>query len=182
VDAASASGTGWRRRVNGTRRRATRGSPPEAPLPVGSLDTPPVERRIALDIGRHGLLVAPAIVLVAGLVRGIDGAASAALGLVLLVLNLFVAAISLEWAARRSPGTLMSVALGGFLLRMTTILVVMLVADAFLGWADVVVLGITLFVTHLGLLFWELRSVSLSFAAPGLRRDRLAPTNDSGVP
>jgi len=31
---------------------------------------------------------------------------------------------------------------------------------------DVVVLGITLFVTHLGLLFWELRSVSLTFAAP----------------
>jgi hypothetical protein len=38
---------------------------------------------------------------------------------------------------------------------------------------DVVVLGVTLFVTHLGLLFWELRSVSFSLAAPGLKRDRL---------
>jgi hypothetical protein len=150
----------------------------DAPAPV---DTPPVERRIALDLARHGLLVAPAILLVAGLVRGVDGAASAALGLGLLVLNLFVAAVSLEWAARRSPSTLTAVALGGFLLRMMTILVVMLVADALFGWADVVVLGITLFVTHLGLLFWELRSVSLSFAAPGLRRDRLAATNDNGV-
>jgi hypothetical protein len=148
---------------------------------ASAVETPPVERRIALDVGRHGLLVAPAIVLVAGLVRGVDGAASAGLGLVLLVLNLLVAAISLEWAARRSPSTLMAVALGGFLLRMITILVVMLIADAFFGWADVVVLGITLFVTHLGLLFWELRSVSLSFAAPGLRRDRVAATNDNGV-
>jgi hypothetical protein len=146
-----------------------------------SVATPPVERRIALDLARHGLIVAPAIVLVAGLVRGIDGAASAALGLALLVLNLLVAAISLEWAARRSPGTLTTVALGGFLVRMMTILGVMLVADAFFGWADVVVLGITLFVTHLGLLFWELRSVSLSFAAPGLRRDRGAVSNDKGV-
>lgn len=144
------------------------------------VETPPVERRIALDLARHGLLVAPAIVLVAGLVRGVDGAASAALGLGLLVLNLLVAAISLEWAARRSPGALYAVALGGFLLRMITILVVMLVADALFGWADVVVLGITLFVTHLGLLFWELRSVSLTFAAPGLRRDRLV-SNDNGV-
>ena len=148
--------------------------------PASTVATPPVERRIALDLARHGLLVAPAIVLVAGLVRGVDGAASAALGLGLLVLNLFVAAISLEWAARRSPSALMSVALGGFLFRMITILVVMLVADALFGWADVVVLGLTLFVTHLGLLFWELRSVSLSFAEPGLRRDRLTVSNDKG--
>jgi hypothetical protein len=148
--------------------------------PASTVGTPPVERRIALDLARHGLLVAPAIVLVAGLVRGIDGAASAALGLGLLVLNLLVAAVSLEWAARRSPNALMTVALGGFLFRMITILVVMLVADALFGWADVVVLGLTLFVTHLGLLFWELRSVSLSFAAPGLRRDRLPVNYDKG--
>jgi hypothetical protein len=147
---------------------------------ASAVETPPVERRIALDLGRHGLIVTPAIVLVAGLVRGVDGAASAALGVALLVLNLFVAAISLEWAARRSPGALYAVALGGFLVRMITILVVMLVADAFFGWADVVVLGITLFVTHLGLLFWELRSVSLTFAAPGLRRDRVA-VDDKGL-
>lgn len=148
--------------------------------PASTVGTPPVERRIALDLARHGLPVAPAIVLVAGLVRGIDGAASAALGLGLLVLNLLVAAVSLEWAARRSPNALMTVALGGFLFRMITILVVMLVADALFGWADVVVLGLTLFVTHLGLLFWELRSVSLSFAAPGLRRDRLPVNYDKG--
>jgi hypothetical protein len=134
---------------------------------------PPVERRIAVDLARHGLLVAPAVVLVAGLLRGVDGAASAALGLGVVVVNFFVAALSLEWGARRGGNALFAVALGGFLLRMMSILVVMLAAEALFGWADVVVLGLTLVVTHLGLLFWELRSVSLSLAAPGLRRDRL---------
>jgi len=92
------------------------------------------------------------------------------------VLNFFATAISLEWGARRSGNALFAVALGGFLFRMVSILVVILVARALFGWVDVVVLGVTLFVTHLGLLFWELRSVSFSLAAPGLKRDRL-PTS-----
>jgi hypothetical protein len=138
---------------------------------------PPVERRIAVDLARHGLLVAPAVILVAGALRGVDGAASAALGLAVLVLNFFAAAVSLEWGARRGGNVLFAVALGGFLFRMVSILIVFLVADALFGWADVVVLGLTLFITHLGLLFWELRSVSFSLAAPGLRRDRLTTSS-----
>lgn len=134
---------------------------------------PPVERRIAVDLARHGLLVAPVIVLVAGLLRGVDGAASAALGLAVVVVNFLVAAVSLEWGARRGGNALFAVALGGFLLRMVSIVVVLFAAEALFGWADVVVLGLTLVFTHLGLLFWELRSVSFSLAAPGLRRDRL---------
>jgi Na+/phosphate symporter len=137
---------------------------------------PPVERRIATDLARHGLMVAPVIVLVAGLLRGADGAASAALALAVLVLNFFAAAISLDWGARRSGNALLAVALGGFLFRMVSILVVILVAQALFGWVDVVVLGVTLFLTHLGLLFWELRSVSFSLAAPGLQRDRPTPS------
>jgi hypothetical protein len=137
---------------------------------------PPVERRIAVDLARRGLLVAPVIVLVASLLRGVDGAASAALGLAVLVLNFLAAAISLEWGARRGGNALFAVALGGFLFRMVSILVVILVAQALFGWVDVVVLGVTLFLTHLGLLFWELRSVSFSLAAPGLQRDRPTPS------
>jgi hypothetical protein len=69
----------------------------------------------------------------------------------------------------------MAVALGGFLFRMLSIVVVIVAAQALFGWVDVVVLGLTLFVAHLGLLFWELRSVSFSLAAPGPLRDRPAP-------
>jgi hypothetical protein len=141
---------------------------------------PPVEKRIAVDLARRGLLIAPAVVLVAGALRGVDGAASAALGLAVCLLNFFAAALTLEWGTRRSGNVLFAVALGGFLFRMVTIVVVMFVAQALFGWVDIVVLGLTLFVAHLGLLFWELRFVSFSLAAPGLRRDRLAVTNRNG--
>ena len=134
---------------------------------------PPVEKRIALDLARHGLLVAPAVVVVAGMLRGVDGAVSAALGLGVCLLNFLVAALSLDWGTRRSGNALMAVALGGFLFRMLSIVLVIVVAQALFGWVDVVVLGLTLFIAHLGLLFWELRSVSFSLAAPGLRRDQL---------
>jgi hypothetical protein len=142
---------------------------------------PPVEKRIAVDLVRHGLLIAPAVVLIAGLIRGVDGAASAALGLAVCLLNFLAAALSLEWGTRRSGNALFAVALGGFLFRMAVIVIVLVVAQALFGWVDILVLGLTLFITHLGLLFWELRSVSFSLAAPGLRRDRLDEDNRKGV-
>jgi hypothetical protein len=37
------------------------------------------------------------------------------------------------------------------------------------GWVEPTALGLTLVVTHLGLLVWELRFVSISLAHPGLR-------------
>jgi hypothetical protein len=46
-------------------------------------------------------------------------------------------------------------------------LVVFLVKDA--GWVDLLALGVSILVTHLGLLFWELRYVSASLAFPGLK-------------
>ena len=37
------------------------------------------------------------------------------------------------------------------------------------SWVQIVPLGVTLIVTHLGLLMWELRYVSGSYAYPGLK-------------
>lgn len=142
-------------------------SPAVAPIP-------PVERSIALDLARRALVVAPAVVLAAGLVRGVDGAASAALGVGLAIANFLATAAGLAWASRRSSTVLAAMAMGGFVVRMGVLLGAMLLADALFGWVDVLVLGVTLFAAHLGLLFWELRSVSLTLAAPGLRRDRVS--------
>jgi hypothetical protein len=36
-------------------------------------------------------------------------------------------------------------------------------------WIDLVALGVTVLVTHLGLLFWELRYVSATLAFPALK-------------
>jgi len=85
-----------------------------------------------------------------------------------VVVNLLLAALALSWAARRSLTLLMAVALGGFAVRMGLVTVVMLlVKDE--AWIDLVALGVTVLVTHLGLLFWELHYVSASLAFPALK-------------
>jgi hypothetical protein len=60
------------------------------------------------------------------------------------------------------------VSLGGFAVRMGLVTAVLYaVRDA--PWVNMVALGVTVIVTHLGLLFWELRYVSASLAFPGLK-------------
>ena len=86
----------------------------------------------------------------------------------LILINFVVAAALLGWAARISLGLLMGVCLFGFLIRMALITVaVLLVLDQ--PWVAPVPLGVTLIVTHLGLLFWETKFVSASLAFPGLK-------------
>jgi hypothetical protein len=128
-----------------------------------------VEREVALDLVRHGLYIAPAIVLAAWLWRGTDGAAAAALGIGVVVCNFLSSAVLLGWAARRSPTLLAVCAFGGFFVRMAIILVVLFLAQ---DLVDEVILAITLVGSHLGLLIWEARSVGLTLAAPGLRPAR----------
>jgi hypothetical protein len=139
-----------------------------ADLSASAPEAPAVERELAFDMARRGLWVAPAIVALAALVWGGDGAWSALVAVAVVLVNLALAAISLSWAARRSLTLLMAVAMGGFLVRMGLVTVVML-AVRNQPWIDLVALGVTVVVTHLGLLFWELRYVSASLAYPALQ-------------
>lgn len=133
-----------------------------------SAEVPEVERALAFDMFKRGLWAAPAIAVVAALARGGDGAASAGIAVAIVLVNLVLSALALSWAAKVSPNALMAVALGGFLVRMMLVTgVVVMVRDA--SWIDLPVLAITVLVTHLGLLFWELRYVSSSLAFPGLK-------------
>jgi hypothetical protein len=130
-------------------------------------ETPAVERALAFDMVKRGLPAAPIIVAVAALLRGADGAASAALAVAVVLVNLVLAAITMAWAARISPAALMAAALGGFLVRMAIVTgVVWLVQDE--PWIDLPTLAVAILVTHLGLLAWETRYVSTSLAFPGL--------------
>jgi len=131
-------------------------------------DIPPVERNIAFDLARRGLVVAPVVVAAAALARGGDGAAAAALALGIVLANFVAAALSVGWAAKRSPKAAGGVALGGFVVRLGVILVAMLLVR---DWSaiDFPTFGITLFAAHLGLLTWESRHVSMTLGAPGLR-------------
>jgi hypothetical protein len=138
---------------------------------------PQVERDIALDLVKHGLLIAPVVILVAGLVSGWDGTASAAIALAIVCLNFTLAAVSVGWAAKISPVMVGGVALGGYVVRLGLILVA-LVLLRHVSWIVLPWLGFTLVGAHLVLLFWEMRYVSLSLAAPGLRPSLPIPTGE----
>jgi hypothetical protein len=132
---------------------------------------PPVERQIVQDMIRRGLPVMPILVLIAGLGWGVHGALSAAFAEGLVLVNLVVAALILTGAARISLTAIMVGALGGFMLRFGLLIVAVLVVKG-QNWVELFPLGVTLVVTHVGLLVWETRYVSLSLAYPGLKPGR----------
>lgn len=129
---------------------------------------PAPEREIATDMVRRALPAAPIIIFLALLPWGVDGALSAAFAIVVVVVNFLLAAWVLAAASRISYGLLMGAALFGYLVRIALIgLAVWAVKD--MSWVEPLPLGLTLIVTHLGLLLWELRYVSASLAFPGLK-------------
>jgi hypothetical protein len=134
---------------------------------------PAVERDIALDLVKRGLLVSPAVVLVAGLISGVEGAVSAALGLAIVLTNFLAAAYIVSWAAHTSPQAAGVAALSGYVVRLAVIVAALfLLRDV--SWIDFATLGLTVVIAHIGLLTWEARHVSFSLAAPGLRHNRSA--------
>ena len=141
---------------------------------VQAVEQPAVEQQIARDITRHALLVAPIVVVALGLLRSGDAAASAAIGLALVVANFLLAASLQAWAARISPQAVAGAAMFGYVLRLAVLLVACLGLRE-LDWIDVDVLVITVAFAHLALLVWELRSVRLSFTEPGLRVTKPLP-------
>jgi hypothetical protein len=131
------------------------------------------EKKIVADMLWRGIKVAPAWLVLSFLIWGTDGVASGAYGIALVFANFIAAAGLLTWAGRISPGALMFAALGGFILRLAVLTIAVIAASKISVFAPVP-LGITIIVSHLGLLVWETRYVSLSLAYPGLGPARLA--------
>jgi hypothetical protein len=147
--------------------------------PVAALPGPAPETEIARDLVRRAVPVAPVLIAVSGLVWGIDGALSSAYAVALVVANFLVAAALMAWAAKISVGMLMGTVLAGYLLRLGALtLAVLAVRDA--AWVELLPLGLTLVTTHVGLLVWEARHVSLSLAFPGLKPERRKPRAEKG--
>ena len=132
------------------------------------------EKGIVVDMLRRGLKIVPAWLLISLLIWGVDGALSAAYGVALIFANFLTAALFLTWAARISPSALMFAALFGFLVRLGA-LTIAVIAVSKISFFAPVPLGITIIVSHLGLLVWETRYVSLSLAHPGIGPDNMAP-------
>ena len=84
----------------------------------------PVEQELAFHMAKLAVPIAVVVVALAAVIRGANGAWSALLAVVIVVLNMLLAATMLTWAARISANMLMGVALLGFLLRMILVTVV----------------------------------------------------------
>lgn len=115
---------------------------------------PDVEAIIAMETVRRGLVVGPVAVAVAWAIRGSDGAIAAAIGVVVIVLNLLASGAILSLAARVSLGAYHAAALFGFALRLLTITVSMLLV-ARLFDIDRIAFGIAAVATYLVLLTLE---------------------------
>jgi hypothetical protein len=129
---------------------------------------PAPEVAVSKDMIKRGLIVAPVLIGVCAVIWGSDGAWSSAYGIAIVLANFALAAGLIAAAARISVALMMGATLFGYLIRLGLIfLAVLLVKDA--GWISIPALGSTIIVTHLGLLFWEMKYVALSLAHPGLK-------------
>jgi hypothetical protein len=140
-------------------------APPPSPLPDQGEQ---IERDIAIDLAKKAAIVTPIIVIGFGIWRGPDAALGAFLALALVVVNFFASAAILGWAARHVPHALAGVAMLSFLGRLVVITIIGAGIKQ-LDFVDFTVFAITLVIVYLALLFWELRSISLTLAHPGLK-------------
>lgn len=129
---------------------------------------PAPEVGVSNDMIKRGLIVAPVLIGICAVIWGGDGAFSSAYGIAIVLANFALAAALIAAAARISVALMMGATLFGYLIRLGLIfLAVFLVKDA--GWISLPALGSTIIVTHLGLLFWEMKYVAISLAHPGLK-------------
>jgi hypothetical protein len=143
--------------------RVTAAGQPGSPSSIGN-----IESTIARDLSRKAAIVAPIVILGLGLWRGADAALAVVLAFAIVIANFLLAAWIIGWTVRKAPHALMGVVLFSFLFRLILITLIGVGIKA-LDIVDWPVFCITLVVTYLVLLFWELRSVSLSLAYPGLK-------------
>jgi hypothetical protein len=132
-------------------------------------DTGPApEAAIGRDIIKRGMYIAPVIIGASAIFWGANGAWSGAYGLAIVLGNFAVAAWMISYTAKISYALMMGATLFGYIFRLAVIAAaVFLVRNA--SWVELVPLCMTIVIVHVGLLFWEMRYVSLSLAFPGLK-------------
>ena len=137
-------------------------------------DTGPApEAAIVRDIIKHGMYVAPIMIGLSALFWGVNGGWSSAYGLAIVLGNFAVAAWMVSYTAKISYALMMGATLFGYIFRLAIIAAaVFLVRNV--SWAELVPLCMTIVISHVGLLFWELRYVSLSLAFPGLKPKQIS--------
>ncbi len=115
---------------------------------------PAIEADLAKATVSRAIYVGPALVLVFGVLRGWDGAWSAGLGVVVVVLNFLLAGAILSISARISLQAYHAAALIGFFLRLVLFIgAVYLIASVV--DVDRMAFGISAVIAYFALLSWE---------------------------
>lgn len=135
------------------------------PLPGAETE---IEREIARDLAKHAIYLAPLALVAGAAVAGWSGLLGAAIAVAVVAGNFLLSAVVLGRAARISAGALTFAALGGFVVRLALITAIGLAVKQ-IDAVHFPTFCIVLVVAHLGLLFLELRHVSLTLAYPGLK-------------
>jgi hypothetical protein len=117
-------------------------------------DERPIEAIISKHIAKRGLVVAPILALVFGLLQGWPGAVAALVGVAVVVANFLLGGFIMSRAARVSMNMYHAAALFGFLIRLGLITVSMLII-ANVTDLDRMAMGISVVVSYLVLLSWE---------------------------
>jgi hypothetical protein len=139
---------------------------------------PAVEKIIALDIVKRSIVFIPILLIIGAVAGGEKGLASTAFAIFVVLANFLLSAFMLSWGARISYVALGMAAMFGYLLRLGLITAAVLLVRK-QSWVSLPILGIMIVVTHLGLLLWELRYVSLSFSSPGIKSPETSVKNRS---
>lgn len=119
----------------------------------------PVELDLAKSTVRRSVVVGPVIVALAALIRGWDGAWSAALGVAIVVGYYLITGVFLSMAARISFAAYYAGALFGFIARLGLIAATMYLLANILP-VDRVVLGVSVIVAYLALLILEVKALA----------------------
>ena len=129
---------------------------PAATVTPGTVD---VEAIIARHVARRALWVAPILITLFGLLRGVDGAVASAIGVTVVVGNFLLSGWMLSIAAKISLALYHAAALFGFFLRLILITVSLLVLGS-LTELDRMALGLSVVAAYLVLLSLEAVAVA----------------------
>jgi len=146
---------------------------------------PAPELQVARDLARRAIPIAPVLLIAAAIGWGWNGVASSAIGIGLVIINFLAAALIITYTIRVSLNALMAGVMFGFMLRLGLLTAAVVLLRRF-NWIEDIPLLFTVLITHIGLLIWETRYVSMSLAYPGLKpravaRDPQTPQSTAPV-
>ena len=117
-------------------------------------DERPIEAIISRHIAKRGLIVAPILALIFGILEGWAGAIAALVGVAIVVGNFLLGGWIMSRAARVSMNLYHAAALFGFLIRLGLITMTMLII-ANVTNLDRMAMGVSVVVSYLVLLSWQ---------------------------